>query len=218
MVSVCWFSISDRFHPTHLYHPGASSDRKFGSFMEALYVTSELTKSKKNESFFKNDNGWWKLSQVWYSLLASLILVVGILYCFCRFALNKIFQESSSNRSKYDLLCNLWDYCLQTLISPGKFFKCQFSISVKLLKLKNICIGSQFKNKLSAVRILACFWGLGGLVLATAYLTVLISFVTMPIYQPIIKSVYELPKRPEIRLTVRPTWNPENVFIVYFTI
>lgn len=46
--------------------------------------------------------------------------------------------------------------------------------------------------------ILAGTWGLSCFVVVTAYNSVLISFITTPVYQPLVKSIHDLVDRTDI--------------------
>ena len=60
------------------------------------------------------------------------------------------------------------------------------------------------RNHSLVIRLLTGTWCLAGFVLVTAYSSVLISFVTTPdsYYNALINSVYDIPKQPEVQLTV----------------
>lgn len=62
--------------------------------------------------------------------------------------------------------------------------------------------GMSFPARSLTLRFIVGVWVLGSLVLATAYTSVLISFVTLPDYKPLVDSVYDLPLKPDIRATV----------------
>jgi hypothetical protein len=68
------------------------------------------------------------------------------------------------------------------------------------------------------IRLLTGAWCLTGFVLVTAYSSVLISFVTAPdsFYMVLINSVYEMPQKPDVRLTVEKNRFIDVLFRVYF--
>ena len=59
-------------------------------------------------------------------------------------------------------------------------------------------------NRELGIRLLTGAWGVVGFVIVTAYSSVLISFVTAPdsFYTALTNSVYDLPNKPHVRLTV----------------
>ena len=65
------------------------------------------------------------------------------------------------------------------------------------------------------IRFLAGAWCLTGFVLITAYSSVLISFLTAPDpLKPIINSVNDLPKKPNIHFMVNKGWIADLIFQV----
>lgn len=62
--------------------------------------------------------------------------------------------------------------------------------------------GLVFTHRGTAVRIGVAAFCLAAFVLNKAYSSVLISFATTPIFRPLIKSVYDLPKNPGVYVTV----------------
>ena len=74
---------------------------------------------------------------------------------------------------------------------------------------------SRVPNKQIAIRFLTGAWCVACFVLISAYSSVLIAFVTSPDpFKPLINSVYDLPKKPEVRLTVKKGWIADLIFQV----
>lgn len=72
------------------------------------------------------------------------------------------------------------------------------------------------RNQKLAIRFLTGAWCVSCFVLVTAYSSVLISFVTSPYYKPLIESVYDIPKDPNIKITVDRGLFPDLVFKVQY--
>ena len=73
--------------------------------------------------------------------------------------------------------------------------------------------GTVFSLKL-AIRIVFGAWCIATLVLTEAYDSLLISYITAPNHQPLIKSIYELRTRPDVRLAVNKDFNMDVLFSV----
>ena len=71
------------------------------------------------------------------------------------------------------------------------------------------------RNQKLTIRFLAGAWCVTCFVLVAAYSSVLISFVTSPYYNPLIESVYDIPKDPKIKITVDRGLFPDLVYRVY---
>lgn len=68
-----------------------------------------------------------------------------------------------------------------------------------------------------SIRLLFGGWCLALLILGKAYSSVLVSFITLPIYQPLINSVYDIPpKTSGVRVNVEKDKGIDVYFRVYF--
>ena len=65
-----------------------------------------------------------------------------------------------------------------------------------------VFIGGVYPSKRTSIRLLFGGWCLALLVLGKAYSSVLISFITLPIYVPLINSVSDISKTSGVRVTV----------------
>ena len=74
------------------------------------------------------------------------------------------------------------------------------------------------RNQKLAIRFLAGAWCLTCFVLIMAYSSVLISFVASPYYEPLISSLYDIPKNPQVTITVNKGLYPDLLFTVRFYI
>ena len=99
-------------------------------------------------------------------------MVIGFLAC--------VYHSSSINSTAQRALKRATDFVLGVLVSQGM----------------------SFPTRSLTLRVIVGVWVLGSLVLATAYTSVLISFVTLPDYKPLVDSVYDLLLKPDIRATV----------------
>lgn len=70
------------------------------------------------------------------------------------------------------------------------------------------------QNQTLTIRLLAATWCLACFVLITAFSSVLISFVTLPYYKPLIDSIYDIPKNPQIKITVDRGLPMDSLFTV----
>lgn len=79
-------------------------------------------------------------------------------------------------------------------------------------------IGNMSKRKSLVIRIMTGAWCLSCFVLITAYSSVLVSLLTEPemLNKPIIDSIDDLIKHPEIRVTVKKGWGPDVNFQVFY--
>ena len=66
------------------------------------------------------------------------------------------------------------------------------------------------------IRIMIGCWALATFVLANYYTTLIISYTTAPNPQPMIKSIYDLRNRPDIRVITNKESNSETVMLVCF--
>ena len=73
------------------------------------------------------------------------------------------------------------------------------------------------QRKSLVIRVMTGAWCLSCFVLITAYCSVLVSFLTQPdkLNKPIIDSIEDLIKHPEIRVTVKKGWGPDFLFQVF---
>ena len=69
-------------------------------------------------------------------------------------------------------------------------------------------------NKKLCIRIVVATWGLAGFLLVNYYNSLCISFLAIPITKPLIESIQELKKRPEIQLVMDKNRNIEALFLV----
>jgi hypothetical protein len=74
--------------------------------------------------------------------------------------------------------------------------------------------GGTSRDQKLTIRVLAGTWCVACFVLVTAYSSVLTSFVTSPYYKPLIRSVHDIPKNPQIKITLNRGWVPDRVFSV----
>lgn len=77
--------------------------------------------------------------------------------------------------------------------------------------------GGTSRNQKFTIRFLAGAWCVTCFVLVTAYSSVLISFVTSPNYKPLIQSLYDMPKNPQVKVAVNRGWSPDLLFTVSYT-
>lgn len=91
-----------------------------------------------------------------------------------------VYHSSSSSSTAQSAFKRATDFVLGVLVSQGM----------------------SFPTRSLTLRFIVGVWVLGSLVLATAYTSVLISFVTLPDYKPLVDSVYDLLLKPDIRATV----------------
>lgn len=78
-------------------------------------------------------------------------------------------------------------------------------------------VGHGFSQRLT-IRIVIASWSLTALVLINSYNSLLTSFITAPNPQPLIKSIYELRDRPDIRLVTDRNRNAEAVLLVIYSV
>ena len=78
------------------------------------------------------------------------------------------------------------------------------------------CIGSFCPSKRLSVRFIVGAMCLSCLVLYQAYSSVLVSTLTLPKCQPLIKSVYDIPKTPSIAVTTVKQSAPDVQFMVFW--
>ena len=71
--------------------------------------------------------------------------------------------------------------------------------------------GVCYPSKL-CVRLVAAAWCVGAFFIVNSYSTTLISHITASIEKPLINSVYDLPKKPEILVAVEEGRGPDGVF------
>lgn len=95
------------------------------------------------------------------------------------------------------------------------FFNWIKNLNFDIWKLQ--AAGTVFSKKL-AIRIVFGAWCIVTLVLTEAYDSLFISYITAPIQQPLIKSIYELRTRPDVRLAVNKDFNMDMLFSVWITI
>jgi len=69
-------------------------------------------------------------------------------------------------------------------------------------------------NKKLSIRIVIATWGLAGFLLVNYYSSLCISFLTIPITKPLIQSIEELRKHPEIQLVIDKNRNAEAFLLV----
>lgn len=120
----------------------------------------------------------------------------------------------------YLFISGIYFWCTETPLCFKPFYKTK-GTKANLLKLgfsmKNIYFinysGGYCWHRRLYFHILAGAWCLTCFVLTTAYSSVLISFVTMPNYQPLIRSVYELQTKPKIGVTVEKGFEPDLIFM-----
>ena len=80
-------------------------------------------------------------------------------------------------------------------------------------------IGNMRQRRSLVIRVMTGAWCLSCFILITAYCSVLISFLTEPDkLKPIINSVEDLIKHPEIRVNVVKGWGPDVTLKVHFII
>ena len=75
-------------------------------------------------------------------------------------------------------------------------------------------VGSVCYPQKLAIRLVAGFWCLSAFVLVNSYSSTLVSFVTSPNNKPIIKSIYELPKKPHVHIVVEEDKALDIIFSV----
>ena len=95
----------------------------------------------------------------------------------------------------------------------------RFSRNTAAIKPRTYFIAPQIADlyrprKEIAIRLVILAWCLAILILLTSYTTLLISVVTAPNPQPLIKSIYELPNRPEILPITDKGRNVAALFLV----
>lgn len=66
------------------------------------------------------------------------------------------------------------------------------------------------------IRFLFGIWCLTLLVLGIVYNSVLVSFITLPIYQPLVNSIFDIPKSNGVRVTVDKDRGADLYFRVIF--
>lgn len=115
-----------------------------------------------------------------------------------------------------------WQYAMGALLSQGKQNVMMYKTTQLSLQNTLICFLSGMmankktnRNQKLTVRLLSGAWCLTCFVLVTAYSSVLISFVTSPNYKPLIKSIYDFPKDPQVKITVDKGLSADLIFTVY---
>ena len=63
-------------------------------------------------------------------------------------------------------------------------------------------------------KIIASAWCLAVLIITTYYAADLTSYITVPSYKPLLKSIYELPGRPDIHLVTNKGDNEDVIISV----
>lgn len=76
--------------------------------------------------------------------------------------------------------------------------------------------GQVFRQRKVSVRCLAGAWCVTVFLLVTAYCSVLTSFITSPNYKPLINSIRDLPKKPDIKLITVRGLSPDVLFMVSY--
>ena len=64
------------------------------------------------------------------------------------------------------------------------------------------------------IRLIAAAWCLAAFFVVNAYNTTLISFISSPNLQPVIDSIYEIQKKPELRMVLDKDQYSDSVFSV----
>lgn len=102
-----------------------------------------------------------------------------------------------------------------------KSYKIQIFLNLKkniicfvLIRSGLLAQGGTSRDQKLTIRFLAGTWCVACFILVTAYSSVLISFVTSPYYKPLIRSVYDMPKNPNVKITVTRGWFPDLLFTV----
>jgi hypothetical protein len=120
---------------------------------------------------------------------------------------------------------SLESFCLKVIFKKRFFFTVVINENIyTLICIKLVCFfqffagllaqGGTSRDQKLTIRLLAGSWCVACFVLVTAYSSVLISFVTSPYYKPLIRSVYDIPKNPNIKITVNRGWSPDLLFTV----
>nr|CAH0113330.1 unnamed protein product [Daphnia galeata] len=132
-----------------------------------------------------NINAVWKPfeGQIWMYLIISMALTILTLYGISH--KGKLFED----------IGRAFQYVFGVILSQGLLAQ-----------------GGTSRDQKLTIRLLAGSWCVACFVLVTAYSSVLISFVTSPYYKPLIRSVYDIPKNPNIKITVNRGWSPDLLF------
>jgi len=119
---------------------------------------------------------------------------------------NQSFKLRRSNSTK--TRSALLTYSINRAMHITNFLKyCSISI---------IIAGYYPLSKNASILIVAGVWGLAILLLSNYYTTLLISYVAAPNPQPIIRSIYELRNRPDLRLVTDKNINFETIILVLY--
>lgn len=70
-------------------------------------------------------------------------------------------------------------------------------------------------SRKTTILLIAGAWGLAVFILHNYYTTLLISYVTSPTRLPLIKSIYDLRKRPELALVTNQNINIDAMLTVW---
>ena len=152
------------------------------------------------------------------ALLISLLFIIG--YIFIKRYCNR---EGEGNENSW---LRLITYFLAVLLFQGS------KISDNVLRLFNFylgnfryyfttylmfwIIGGVSPHRTMKIRFLFGIWCLALLVLGIVYNTVLVSFITLPVYQPLINSIFDIPKSTGVRVTVDKDRGADLYFRVRF--
>ncbi|XP_046453781.1 ionotropic receptor 93a-like [Daphnia pulex] len=147
-------------------------------------------------------NAVWKpfQGQIWIFLVASMTATMLCLYGISHFIAE--FMKNSERRNNQAHLDKLFE-------DIGRAFQYVFGV---ILSQGLLAQGGTSRDQRLTIRVLAGTWCVACFVLVTAYSSVLISFVTSPNYKPLIRSVHDIPKNPQIKITVNQGWLPDRLF------
>lgn len=140
---------------------------------------------------------------MWLLLFFSIMFIAGLFYSFVRiesYNLNPNTAQVTSMTHIYNAIDNtFWSILTQGKSVEYSDAKSQIlSVYFVHFEIWNRCFLS---SSLLSFRILAGTWALGCFLLVNYYDSILTSFFTAPNYQPLIKSIYDLPKHPGIKIT-----------------
>jgi len=118
--------------------------------------------------------------------------------------------------AKYSLNLEITFYVIGVLLHQGFTVLIHFCIN-KRNSLRHLTFtGLAYKlSKKMAIRIVVITWGISALLLINYYNSLCVSFLTVPIKNPLIQSIQELRDHTEIQLVMDKNRNVQSILLVF---
>jgi hypothetical protein len=144
-------------------------------------------------------------AQVWISLLAFTVILI--------FAL-KLASNWNKTEKYFDSYQRSYEYVIAVFFAQGN----EGSLLQFLSNLNSEMIGGVCYPTATSIRLIAAVWCLAALVVTSIYNTTLISYVTSPNWQPLVRSIFDIPKMPQLRIVVDERMGADVIISVKLTI